>query len=150
MKAVLRLALLGFSVALPSLEEYREAVADAVAAAPACTGAGDPPHKAPFCFSGNNTILGMEEGVKLKITKYAQDKGTLTLDATAVQPEHCDEHKFTKQNQSIDIDFSDCLPSTMKFTAKYCSDQDAVSLNINIAHLPVPGGIPVTLTLTAC
>ena len=143
------LAILGASaVALPTLPSVDE-IRAAVAAAPKCTGADDPKHTAPFCYFGKDTILGLKEAVTLKVMHYANGKGQLTLHATGASPEDCAAHNFTKQNQTINVDLSDCISATTKFTAKYCSDQDAVQLSISIAHVPVPD-IPVTLTSTTC
>ena len=123
-----------------------------------CTGTLDPVKKAPFCYKGGASVLGMTEDVTVTIQSVEKvgkiNHGSLSILATGISSEHCASLNFTKVSDTDNqISFdqakaAQCLSGT-KASAVYCSDQDAVQLHIAIPHFPVPD-VAVTLAPAAC
>jgi hypothetical protein len=119
-----------------------------------CSGTGEPKVAPPLCYFGKGSVLGMSEGVNVTVLTYKNDHGSFSIDTTGVQRMHCSLLNFTRDatTNELKMDNPDQMKACLSGTSvavKYCSDQDAVQLHINIPHFPIPN-IPETLSSVPC
>jgi hypothetical protein len=100
-----------------------------------CTGSGDPPTLAPFCYSGTK----MGETVTAKFNSLTdKSSGSVTIAASGLKNVNCDR-SFAKTLQMLEVDkLEECLPTTVKPQGvKYCSDQNSIILSAVVGPLPI-------------
>jgi len=117
---------------------------------PVCTGAKEPKHAVPFCYTGKASVLGgaFSEAVTLTVKEYAHDKGKMDLHATGAEAKDCKGTNFTKTGQKLNFDVSDCF-GAVGVEATWCSDQDQLLLHVSVPHFPV-ARLPVLLKHAKC
>jgi len=103
---------------------------------------------ATLCYEGKASVLGMAETVKISLLAYDSTKSTgmMNIHATGISPEDCKNTAFTKTGQ--DITFNEGCLSGAQVSAKYCSDQDTISVSVTAHGFPIK--VPATLTKTTC
>ena len=115
------------------------------ASADPCTGEADPAKSAPYCYEGKATVLGaITEDVMLHIKQYGNNAGSLDISVKGAVDESCKDVQFKKSGQDIAFD-SSCLKAQV--TAKYCSDQDYVAVNVQVSGMPA---VAATLKSVTC
>ena len=87
-----------------------------------CTGSGDPPSAAPFCYTGSK--LG--ETVNLKVNTFASEAGSFDLMGNGLESISCLGKSFMKSGQSLVSDLSDCVSLATISKLEYGSDQDQI------------------------
>merc|ERR1712048_658231 len=98
-----------------------------------CTGSADP--VAGVCYQAKD--LG--ETVMVDLKTYASGKGTMSLTASGLIGITCADHQFTKSDQAISADLSDCLPDGVTLeSVNYCSDSDAIEVTVKDTKFPIP------------
>jgi len=107
-----------------------------------CTGSGDPPSAAPFCYTGSK--LG--ETVNLKVNTFASEAGSFDLTGSGLESISCLGKSFTKSGQSLVADLSDCVSLATISKLEYCSDQDQIVATIKDGFISTDA----VLTKVAC
>ena len=63
----------------------------------------------------------------LKVTSFQNEKGTVDVSGSGLEPISCTGKQFTKTGQTLSGDWSDCVKDPIKIESiMYCSDQDQV------------------------
>jgi hypothetical protein len=97
-----------------------------------CTGSGEPPADRPLKYQGSAGALGIKEVISISVSDYSSGKGTLDLHGSGIVNLNCLGKKFTKNNQDIGLDISDCAPSFITLeSARYCSEEDKVQVVVH-------------------
>jgi hypothetical protein len=99
-----------------------------------CTGSGDPPTHAPFCYSGSR----FGETVTAKFKSFVKGTGSLTVAASGLKSVNCDR-SFAKTMQMLEVEqLKECLPANVKPQGvKYCSDQNSIILDAHVGPVPI-------------
>jgi len=99
-----------------------------------CTGDADPPNAehSPICYSG--TKMGEVVTIKVNSFKTPTKEGSVLVTGSGLAKVKC-ERNFLKSQQMISVTkLDECLPKTVKPSGlKYCSDQNRVILDANVA-----------------
>jgi len=128
--------------------EIKSAPAEGFSEEASCTGSGDPAG-AGVCYQGAAGIGPLKETVKVDLKKYASGAGTMALSGSGITSFTCGDHSFTKSDQDIKADLSDCLPDGITLdSVKYCSDSDTVAVVVKDKTVPLP--ISATLSKVTC
>jgi ribosomal protein L24E len=109
-----------------------------------CSGTADPDVSEPVCYHGKGGALGLTENVDVKIDDLAAGAGHIEVSGSGIEDFTCTSKPFTKADQEITTDLSDCQPDAISIThVKYCSDQDTIKVTVKANAVP----IPVTATM---
>ncbi|CAJ1336088.1 unnamed protein product, partial [Effrenium voratum] len=111
-----------------------------------CTGSADPtPNfgsnktlsgQARACYQGSARVLALKEDVHVKVDSFSANQGTMDFVGSGPKAISCLGKAFQKNGQSITTDLSDCCPDLLKLSGiKYCSDQDMVIVDAEVASL---------------
>lgn len=101
-----------------------------------CSGSGD---TQPGCYVGGKKVFGEGETVAITMLDFdsASQTGHVRISGDGVSNFACSSRQFSKDGQDIHVDFSDCLPSSVELDAiDYCSDQDQLSVKLNVKTIP--------------
>ncbi|CAJ1458742.1 unnamed protein product [Effrenium voratum] len=99
-----------------------------------CTGSADPTPNA--CYQGSARVLALKEDVHVKVDSFSANQGTMDFVGSGPKAISCLGKAFQKNGQSITTDLSDCCPDLLKLSGiKYCSDQDMVIVDAEVASL---------------
>ena len=107
-----------------------------------CTGSGDPPSAAPFCFTGSK--LG--ETLNLKVGTFASEAGSFDLMGNGLESISCLGKSFTKSGRSLVANLSDCVSLATNSKLEYCADQDQIVATIKDGFISTDA----VLTKVAC
>jgi len=109
-----------------------------------CTGTADPVVSEPLCYHGKGGALGLTENVDVQIDDLAGGAGHIEVSGSGIEAFTCTNKEFTKADQSISTDLTDCQPDGISISAiKYCSDQDTIKVTVKADAVP----LPVTATM---
>ena len=106
-----------------------------------CTGGAYPNKTAPFCYTGNASVLGgaFHESVEITVKSLSfnhnMSVGTMDIVMAGAVKKACKSIHFKKHGQALVLpaNLTKCLQADV--TATYCSDQDTVALDVNVVGL---------------